>query len=255
MTTIETYAADIFACPPFQMVDAHDCHRAFNIRVQRSFEPMSMQIWCDMAHHATAIVDIGAQVGVYSLAAASIRKDVPIHAFEPNPDAYARLALHRRINGFDNLHCHRDALANFTGITSISWVVKGELISSGGHIGNSPGGGLGESFGHVSVPCIADRLDRYGFSLGDRGLIKIDVEGAEGLVLQGMSETLAQKPTIILETFSAPACAAWNAAIKPLGYKVCKIFERDGDMMEMPELMPCDKRSGDFNHLLYVEQK
>lgn len=240
------YSADIFNCPPFNLVDAQDCHRAHNIRVQRRFEPMSMKLWCDKARTATAILDIGAQVGVYSLAACSLRDDIPVHAFEPNPDAFARLALHRRINEFDNMVCHREALANFTGITSLSWVVKGELISSGASFGRS-------GDGRQTVPCVVDSLDRFGFVLGERGLVKIDVEGAEINVLEGARRTISTyRPDIILETFSAHAASMWNSVAHALGYNIWKILETDMRAVPVAAITPCDKTSGDFNHFLSV---
>src|SRR4051812_21792583 len=76
------YEVDIFECPPFVMFTGNDCPRGWDILYERSFEPQSMRIWCRLARTATGILDIGAHVGVYSLAAASLRKDIKIHAFE-----------------------------------------------------------------------------------------------------------------------------------------------------------------------------
>src|SRR5687767_9879995 len=87
------YTADIFECPPFVMFTSNDCPRAWNILYERTFEPQSMKLWCRLAREATGILDIGAHVGVYSLAAAALRKDIDVHAFEPNPYAFARLRL------------------------------------------------------------------------------------------------------------------------------------------------------------------
>lgn len=241
----QTFSVGLFDCPAFAMFSADDCHRANNILHDKRFEPMSMKLWCDKARDATAILDIGAQVGVYSLAACALRQDIPVHAFEPNPDAFARLALHRRINEFSNMHCHREALANFTGITSLSWVVKGELISSGA----SFGGGIGRQ----TVPCVADILDRYQFDMGTQGLVKIDVEGAEINVLEGARRTISTyRPDIILETFAQSACDLWNSVLRPLGYNFWKVMETDMRAVPVAGITPCDKTSGDFNHFLSV---
>src|SRR5262245_20569340 len=97
------YTVDLFDCPPFQMFSNGDDPRAIEILEYKSFEPHSMRLWCRLVRDATAILDIGAHTGVYSLAAASLRKDIQIHAFEPNPYAAARLRVHKHLNGFANL--------------------------------------------------------------------------------------------------------------------------------------------------------
>lgn len=101
------YDVILFDCPSFIMFHLDDCPRARDILTHGKFEPMSMKLWCRLVKDATGILDIGAQVGVYSLAAAALRSDITIHAFEPNPDAYARLELHRRANGFGNIKTYR----------------------------------------------------------------------------------------------------------------------------------------------------
>lgn len=237
------YTVDLFDCPPFLMFHWDDCHRAHNILEQRSFEPMSMSIWCKLARHATAIIDIGAQVGVYSLAAAALRPDLAIHAFEPNPDAYARLALHQHMNGSYAIRCHREALGCDHGVAPLSWVRKGALISSGGSLG------LRE--GCETVPVMVRALDSYEFDLGDRGLIKIDVEGAEAAVLAGAIQTITKyRPSIILETFDQANCDAWNEVIAPLNYKIHKVIESECELVTVENISPCDKTSGDFNQWL-----
>src|SRR5207247_334891 len=133
------YTVDLFDCPPFRMFTANDCHRAVNILEQKKFEPMSMALWCRLVPKATWIVDIGAQVGVYSLAAAALRKDIPIHAFEPNPYAYARLRVHKSLNGFDNIVEHREAVAYRYGVAKLYVLPKGLAISSGGSLLNGDG--------------------------------------------------------------------------------------------------------------------
>src|SRR4051812_34182023 len=89
------FQVDIFDCPPFAMFTNNDCPRAFNILYQRKFEPGSMALWCRYARSASSILDVGAHVGVYALAAAALRPDLQIHAFEPNPFAAARLRLNK----------------------------------------------------------------------------------------------------------------------------------------------------------------
>src|SRR4051812_3718121 len=97
------FEAAIFDCPPFVMFTNNDCPRSKQIIYEKEFEPRSMALWCSLAKAATTIVDVGAHVGVYSLAAAALRPDLGVHAIEPNPYAFARLRVNKHANGFSNI--------------------------------------------------------------------------------------------------------------------------------------------------------
>jgi FkbM family methyltransferase len=243
------YEADIFECPPFLMYTNNDCPRALNILFGRSFEPTSMRIWCRLARTASGILDIGASVGVYSLAAAALRRDIAIHAFEPNPHAYTRLRMHKLLNKFDHIQEHTFAVGDRNEYVNFSWAIKAFVqISSGGGVNNNKK----EQPGWESVVVPMRALDGTGLAgqVGDRGLIKIDVEGGEPATFRGMTEILARKPDIILETFSADACAVINPMIRALGYSVYQIIENEKHVTANPELLPCSTQGENFNQFL-----
>ncbi len=245
------YEADIFECPPFLMFTSNDCPRGWDILFLRRFEPTSMKIWCLLAKSASGILDIGAHVGVYSLAAASLRQDIKIHAFEPNPYAFSRLRIHKMVNGFSNIAEHRVAVSNKNGVTNLSWTKKPTLqISSGGALVQRD-----NSSGREHAVAETVVLDGSGLAgmLGERPLVKVDVEGTEVNAFLGMQEVLSIKPDIILETFSQKSCDAINEMISPLGYKVFKIIEKGGRLEEQTKLVPCQiNAAGNFNQFLTV---
>jgi FkbM family methyltransferase len=243
------YDVDLFECPPFVMFTGNDCPRADDILYHRSFEPFSMKLWCRLARTATGILDIGAHVGVYSLAAATLRPDLQIHAFEPNPHAYSRLRMHKIVNRLENIVEHWFAVGNANQYVEFSWYKKATLrISSGGGVGAREG----KNVEKIVVPM--QRLDGSGLAatLGTRPLVKIDVEGGEVGTVSGMSEVLALKPDIILETFHKGSCDAINPLLKPLGYRVYHVREREGRLDVRSELEPCDPKAHDFNQFLTV---
>jgi len=244
------YAVDLFDCPPFRMFTADDCIVAEYIIRQRSFEPMSMRVWCALARPATGIIDVGANVGIYTMAAAALRDDIVIHAFEPNPHAHARLRVNARINKFSNIAGYPFALAESVRVDRLSWLHKGGThISSGGTLGRT-------SYEHCeTIPCDVRPLDTLPISVGERGLVKIDAEGAEQVVIFGMSKVLAEKPDIIIESFSSEACRLIMKRISPLGYRIYAIDESAMTLREMPALMPAVKSSRSFNRLLTVRDR
>jgi FkbM family methyltransferase len=239
------YLVDVFDCPPFTMFTNNDCPRALNILYERKFEPGSMALWCRYARDATSIIDIGAHVGVYALAAAALRSDIPIYAFEPNPYAAARLRLHKEFNGFENIRESQVALAHKSSITTFFWSTAKRLISSSASLARRPDCVLEQTYVQL------DTLDKMNVGpAGERGLMKIDVEGAEGLVFLGMGGYLADRPDIILETFAQDKCDAINDLLLPMGYKVYLIHEDTGALEPQDGLVARTTDSNDFNQFL-----
>lgn len=241
------YTVDLFECPPFVMFTNNDCPRGWNILFERRFEPESMKLWCRLARTASGILDIGAHVGVYSLAAAALRPDTKIHAFEPNPNAYTRLRMHKIVNKFDNIVEHWFAVGQKDDYVHFSWGKKPTLqISSGGGVGLRKGANI-ES---IVVP--QRKLDGTGLlgTLGPNPLVKIDVEGGEASTVAGMNEAFDLDADIILETFHQASCDAINDVILPRGYNVFKILETVGRVEVTDRLYPCALASGDFNQFI-----
>lgn len=235
------YTVDIFDCDPFQMFTNGDDPIAVYIREAKQFEPCSMKLWCELARRASSILDIGAHVGIYSLVAASIRKDIEIHAFEPNPFNAARLRVNKHLNGFTHIVEHNFALADANGITELSWAVKPNgWLSSGGSLAKN-------NVFEERAPVYVKRLDDLGINPGPKPIIKIDVEGAEPNVFRGMPNLLKSRPTIILETFGQSHCDAINPLLT--NYKTFHIDE-SGHLTERPKLLPADPHSKSKNQIL-----
>lgn len=236
-------------CPPFVMFSNADCSVVNVILEKGRFEPGSLALWCKLARTASGVLDIGAYTGIYALAAASVRPDLTVHAFEPNPYSVARVRLNRHANALWNIEEHFCAVGHQDGV--------GQLRNS-----RKKQRGLSSTATLVWTPDLPEQaLERVSIevrtlngpdfceTLGPRPLIKIDVEGAEESVIGGLTQLLAQKPDIIIESFSADACEAINALILPLGYAVFLIDEESGALTRRARMEKCDPR-GNMNQLL-----
>jgi hypothetical protein len=62
-----------------------------------------LECWVRMARGAEVIFDVGANAGIYSLAALSSNPLATVHAFEPTPEIAARLHRAVDLNGLDQL--------------------------------------------------------------------------------------------------------------------------------------------------------
>src|SRR5207302_10906633 len=65
--------------------------------------------WEASAREANVILDVGANSGIYSLAALAIQPNAFVHAFEPTPEIAARLRATAKLNGLGNLYVHEMA--------------------------------------------------------------------------------------------------------------------------------------------------
>lgn len=147
-------------------------------------------------------IDIGANIGLFSVVIAkTLSKGRKVLAIEPTPGAISLLQKNIEHNNVtDSILVFQGAVSDHSGSVEIHVTEGNEEYSS-----------IGESIVHesikghrsekVSVDCTTlDALvDKYKLN---PGLIKIDVEGAEFLVLEGAKSTLQKyHPVVIFECF------------------------------------------------------
>lgn len=155
------------------------------------------------------VLDIGANIGTFTIPVAK-QIQGKVHAFEVQRVVYMQLCGNCVLNRLDNVHCyHMCASAsggeriaipivdyatscNY-GCFSTSDTVRNELARY------DVAAGLTQNFDMVDTVSI----DSYGFN--NVGFIKLDVEGSELDVLQGMVRTLeANKyPPILFESWAS----------------------------------------------------
>ena len=136
-----------------------------------------------------AVLDVGANIGVYSLLAASlVGSDGRVLAFEPGPEANRRLTENLRINQLDNVKVYACALGDRVGVVEfLNQCDTTNRMQTTVDLGKSV----------VSVPVV--RLDDVVEI--DCALGKMDIEGAEPLALRGAEQLLkeANPPVWLIE--------------------------------------------------------
>lgn len=138
---------------------------------------------------AGPIIDVGANVGLVSLLLARRFPDRTIHAFEPNSTTFETLEANLARNDAAKVFCHRYAVSDADGTVMFdSDPVKRGTAS----ISNKNGDNV------AIVP--ATTLDTFvaEHKIDTIGLLKIDVEGYETLVLGGARRVLCEiRPSAI----------------------------------------------------------
>jgi len=163
--------------------------------VFRDFEPAISREIKKRLKAGDTFLDIGANVGFYSLIAArAVGAGGNVYAFEPAPKTRAVLENNRRLNGAKNVTAVSVGLSDAAGEGELFLDAKNN--SGASSLRRTPNSG-------DSVCVMLDTYDHFAAvnALPNPALIKIDVEGAELKVLKGMTKLLSQpsRPAVILE--------------------------------------------------------
>jgi FkbM family methyltransferase len=141
-----------------------------------------------------AFVDVGANIGYFTLLAAHrVGGGGEVHAFEPVDHLRKRLEKHLSANHFDGVTVHCEAVSNQVGNVDFYETVW-DLNEGLGSLVEPHKGAKKRT-----VPTI--RLDSLAETVRGKALVKIDVEGAEALVLEGATSWLASSggPALLFE--------------------------------------------------------
>jgi FkbM family methyltransferase len=138
---------------------------------------------------ARVVLDVGANIGMFSLAVANRFPEADIYAFEPSPEAYPRLAENVKLNGSSNVKPVNRAVYSSSSVLGFS----DSRSTTSAHITET---------GPTLVQAVT--LDDFCIERGicRVGLLKIDVEGAELEVLKGANRTLAFTDSVVTECHS-----------------------------------------------------
>jgi FkbM family methyltransferase len=161
-------------------------HPAYSQMRNGTFEVGETAALSRLLAKADLFVDVGANLGYYTLLAAKM--GVPVIAVEPQPLNLRTLHHNLSVNGWsDRVEVHPLALSFEAGCMS--------LFGASGPSASLLPGWAKYSARHSQIVDVST-LDAVlaGTAAGKRLVIKIDVEGAEHMVLGGASATLARSP-------------------------------------------------------------
>jgi FkbM family methyltransferase len=158
-----------------------------------------LEIWERLSERADDIVELGANVGFYTIAGGKAARG-RYTAVEPHPNSCATLQRNLKLNGLAEVEVLEAAVVPSPAPPTV------ELICTTGTDRDAPSGAMvkGSSFeGHESlretttvvVPAVP-----IGDAVAGRDLVKIDVEGLEAKLLEdAWDHLLAAKPAIMIE--------------------------------------------------------
>jgi len=178
-------------------------------------ERYELSIFRKLLRKGMVVVDIGANVGLYTFEASrAVGKKGKVIAFEPDPYNFEVLSLRLKNWRFKNVTVVNKALSDTKGQTKL-FIDK---FSPGGHSFSSENLYSGKSSVEVPTIRLDDFLDEAGIEKVD--VIKIDVQGAEGLVFEGAEKTLKNGRASVLMEFWPHGMAQITPKVKEVMQKL-----------------------------------
>lgn len=152
----------------------------------------------------SVVYDIGGNIGYHTVAFASMAREV--HSWEPNDRNY--LLLEKNTQELPNVKLYHCACSNVVGEAFIS------------DYDTTQPGNYGECMmSEAGQPCNTVRIDDLDLPPPD--VIKIDVEGHELKVFQGMQNTISKhRPVIFYESMHGTGFDLIYDMLKGLGYSI-----------------------------------
>lgn len=176
------------------------------IWIRRVYSPAGYEI-----HPGDTVIDIGANIGVFTTYAATRAPDVQVHAYEPYPESANWLRRNLQASALQSVAVHELGVAAAAGsrvmlVTPSNWGVN----TLAPHAASANG---------LTVNCVSLEGLMDGNQVGRCDLLKLDCEGAEHEILGSASvATLRRVSRIVAEYHDDPGAGH-------SGRELCKTLE------------------------------
>jgi len=157
--------------------------------VERSYEPLETKTIKGLVKKGEVVIDAGANIGYYTVMLSKLVGETgKVYSFEPSKKCFRLLKKNVEVNKCDNVVLVNKALSNHNGETSF-------YIHCDDHGSSSIKCTSGCK--EVKVKCI--KLDDYIPQEEQISLMKMDIEEAEVVALEGAEDTLKRCDKVVIE--------------------------------------------------------
>lgn len=169
----------------------------------QGFESETLKRYSELIKKGDTILDIGANVGVFSLLGSKIVGETgKIYAFEPSKNTFDALSENIQLNNIKNIYPQRLALSNTEGVIYLGTVENDAL----NFIDKNNVTGEAVDMLPLDKWLTINNLSKVNF-------IKIDIEGAELLCFKGATEMLKNTPPIIIMECNEKWCKRFDYTV------------------------------------------
>lgn len=150
------------------------------------YENAETKLFESHINEGDVVIDLGANIGYYTLIATKlVGVNGIVYAFEPDPTNFSFLKKSVEINNYKNVICEQKAVSNENGKIKLFL----HKFQTGAYTI------VGEGKNYIEVEMV--KLDEYFKDKNNRvDIIKMDIEGAERLALEGMQKILSVNKNI-----------------------------------------------------------
>ena len=162
------------------------------------WEDMESAWWERFCARANGILEIGANIGLYTVLGAKAAPTTPYVAVEPHPISVQTLRRNIEANGIDNVRVIEAAVVGKKSVDTMELMIPAgdpDAAPAGAILSEAREGGAIDTRGNVTV-----KLVEAAALIAGVDLIKIDVEGYEYDILSSVTDFITrQRPTIFIE--------------------------------------------------------
>lgn len=169
---------------------------------EKNFEYHVVRVFKELIAQEAGFLDIGTNIGYYSMVAKAINPSIKVVGFEPMPAAIKYFKLNQDLNGFDDIELIPNALSNEAGEFTFYSVYNPKYDKVEDHLAGDGSLNSGTMANKTSreIKVTAITLDSFLESRPDLniGFVKLDTEASEHFVLRGASKLLSEHRPIIM---------------------------------------------------------
>ncbi|MCZ2809372.1 MAG: FkbM family methyltransferase [Candidatus Bathyarchaeota archaeon] len=174
------------------------------------YEKYETEFFKKLIRKDMVVVDIGANIGYYTLLAARLAgEEGKVFAFEPEPYNYRLLCKNIEVNGYRNVIPKQKAVFSKTGKMKLFLDTR----NLGGHSLSEANVDRGASI-TIEATSLDDFFKNTNYKID---VIKMDVQGSEMGVLEGMTNTINQNDSVKIITEFWPT-GLQNSGSSPTGF-------------------------------------
>ncbi len=182
---------------------SHLLHRLLS---QGSYEPELVALFLKHLDPAKDVIDVGANIGFFTVLAAKHLTSGRVLAAEPTRAAFDRLVKNVALNeAGSKVIAYNGLVADADATSKINVIPGREEYSSMGDVVHPSVEGQVSSSEVIQALRLDSLVAQHNLK---PGLIKVDVEGAEAMVFAGARQTLITHRPIVISEFSRPLLKA-----------------------------------------------
>jgi FkbM family methyltransferase len=214
-----------------------------------SYEPAESKYLRKTISSDAICIDIGANVGYFTMLMAQAASRGCVHAFEPIALNAALLRASMELNGFTNIRINQCVVGDSDGVVSFSQSTDSAYSA----IRDTQRKPLERTL-TVPVTTLDGYLEREGIERVD--VLKADVEGAEGLVVTGGSRLLSdekRRPHVIMLELYDQNLQAFGSSVSTVQGKMQSLRYTPFIVNEEGELVPFrDELKARYYNVLFI---